>query len=218
MRLLIVVAAAFLAASLYSCKSSSGDASTSFCDTVCLKDTLKFTGDHALRPSVFITPKDCLPDSIIWTYKGMGTNRKTGFTYLLNASVNINKDVIRCFFRDTAVAYILFNDCATGRGFQIKLPYDKKQNFSLKSSGINGFDPKFSIADNLLVNTDRGNIYIEDMNTGKTAMMTFGQKLEINYDALHDHIDSVNVTNDRVWVKVLVDKKWTELEKKITLQ
>jgi hypothetical protein len=219
MRLLITAAAIVFTASLYSCKSSgSGDASKSFCDTVCLKDSLKFTGDHKLAPSVFITAKDCLPDSIIWTYKGLGANRKTGFTYLLNATVNINKEVIRSYFRDTAVAYVLFNDCSTGRGFQITLPFNKKQNFSLKSSGINNFDPKFSIADNLLVNTDRGNIYVEDMASGKKAMMTFGEKLEIDYDALHEHIDSVNITNSRIWVKILVDKKWTELEKKITLE
>jgi hypothetical protein len=217
MRLLIAVSALFVVANLYSCNSSSG-AKKSFCDTVCLKDSLKFTGDHKLKPSVIITAKNCLPDSLIWTYKGLGADRKTGFTYLMNTSVNINKDIIRTFFRDTAVAYLLFNDCATGRGFQIKLPFDKKQSFGLKSSGINNFDPKFSIADNLLVNTDRGNIYVEDMNTGKTAMMTFGEKLDIDYDALHDHIDSVNVTNDRIWVKILIGKEWVPKEKKITFQ
>jgi hypothetical protein len=217
MRLLIAAAALVVMTGFYSCKSSSAPPK-SFCDTVCLKDSLKFTGDHKLKPSVYITAKNCLPDSLIWTYKGLGVDRKTGFTYLLNTTVNINKDVIRSYFRDTAVAYILFNDCATGRGFQIKLPFDKKENFSLKSSGINGFDPKFSVADNLLVNTDRGNIYVEDMATGKTAMMTFGEKLEIDYDAIHDHIDSVNVTNDRIWVKILIEKKWVEKEKKVSLQ
>lgn len=218
MKLLLSLAAFLMITVLYSCKSSGGDQKKSFCDTVCLKDTVKFTGTHALKPSVFITAKNCLPDSIIWTYKGLGANRKTGFTYLLGATVHLNKDVVRTYFRDTAVAYLLFNDCTTGRGFQIKLPFDKKQNFSLKSSGINGFDPKFSVADNLLVNTDRGNIYVEDMATGKTAMMTFGEKLDIDYDAIHDHIDSVNVTNDRIWVKILINKKWEEKEKKITLQ
>lgn len=218
MKLFIPAMALLLTVSFYGCKSSSADGPKSFCDTACLKDTLKFTGSHPLKPSVFITAKDCMPDSIIWTYKGLGANRKTGFTYLLGTTVHINKDVIKAYFRDTAVGYVLFNDCSTGRGFQIKLPFDKKQNFSLKSSGINGFDPKFSIADNLLVNTDRGNIYVEDMNTGKTAMMTFGEKLDIDYDAIHEYIDSVNVTNDRIWVKILINKKWEEKEKKITLQ
>lgn len=217
MKLILAGAAILFALSHTSCKSSA-EAPRSFCDTVCLTDSIKFTGDHALKPSVFITAKDCLPDSIIWTYKGLGANRKTGFTYLLGNTVHVNKDVIRTYFRDTAVAYLLFNDCATGRGFQIKLPFDKKQDISLKKGSINGFDPKFSISDNLLVNTDRGNIYVEDMATGKTAMMTFGEKLDIDYNAIHEHIDSVNVTNDRIWVRILIKEKWEDKEKKITLQ
>ncbi|MBL7732628.1 MAG: hypothetical protein JNM88_15735 [Chitinophagaceae bacterium] len=214
--LVILTGIAIMTASLVSCKSS-GDAPKSFCDTACLKDTLKFTGDHALKPYVYITAKNCLPDSIIWSFKGIGI-RKTGFTYLLGTTVNINPDVIRYFFRDTAVAYVIFNDCSTGRGFQITLPYNKSKNFSLKSSGINSFDPKFSIEKNLLVSTDRGNIFVEDMSTGKTAEMTFGEKIEIDYDAIHDHIDSVNVTSDRIWAKVLIGKEWVVKEKKISLQ
>lgn len=219
MRTLFIAALVMLATALiWSCKSKTAAPPKTFCDTVCLKDSVKFTGDFKLKPYVYISAKNCHADTILWSYKGLGANRKTGFTYLLNSSVNINKDVVRCYFRDTTVAYLLFNDCATGRGFQIKLPFDKNQNFGLKSSGINSFDPKFSVSDNLLVNTDRGNIYVEDMATGKTAMMTFGKKLDIDYDAIHEFIDSVNVTNTRIWVKVKVDEKWTELEKKITLQ
>lgn len=217
MKILVAAAAIALVASFDSCKSSGGDKPRSFCDTACLKDTLKFTGNHPLKPYVYITAKDCRPDSIIWSFKGI-TIRKTGFAYLLGATVNINKDVIRYYFRDTAVAYVLFNDCSTGRGFQITLPYDKKQNFSLRSSGINSFDPKFSVAENLLVSTDRGNIFVEDMATGKKAQMTFGEKIDIDYDAIHEHIDSVNVTSDHIWARVLIGKEWVVKEKKITLE
>ena len=56
------------------------------------------------------------------------------------------------------------------------------------------------------------------MATGKKAMMTFGKAIDIDYDALHEHIDSVNVTNDRIWVKIMLDGQWTEKEKKITLE
>lgn len=217
MRILIIpfIAVAFTF-SFGSCKSSS--VPEVFCDTVCLKDSLKFTGTDKLQPYVYISVKNCKADSIIWSYNGIEVNRKTGFTYLLNTTVNINKDYIRCYFKDADVAWVLFNDCATGRGFQIKLPYDKTQNFGLKSSGINNFDPKFSVAENMVANTDRGNIYVEDMATGKKAMMTFGEKLEIDYDAIHDHIDSVNITGTRIWVKVKVGDAWKELEKKITLE
>jgi len=215
--LLILIIAAAVTASFTSCKSSSSTPKT-FCDTVCLKDSMKFTGTHKMHPYVYISAKNCKPDSILWSYEGMGANRMTGFAYLLSSDINVNPKYFRCVFRDTAAAWLLFNDCATGRGYQVKLPYDIKMSFSLKSSGINNFDPKFSVADNLLVNTDRGNIYVEDMATGKNAMMTFGQKLDIDYDALHNSIDSVNITDTRIWVKLKVDNEWKEMEKKIVLE
>ena len=218
MKTLFAILAILVMAATVSCNNNSAPAPKLFCDTVCLKDTIKFTGTDQKKPTVFITAKDCRADSIIWSYDGMGADRKTGFTYLLNTTVNINKDYIRTYFKNSEVAYVLFNDCQTGRGFQIKLPYDKSQNFSLKSSGINSFDPKFSVAENLMVNTDRGNIYVEDMSSGKKAMMTFGEPLPIDYDVLHDHIDSVNVTNSRIWVKILVGKNWVEKEKNIVLE
>lgn len=204
--------------SFVACKSNKAEGPATFCDTACLTDSIKFRGDHAKEPVVFITGKDCKADSIIWSYKGMGSYRKTGFEYLIGTTVNINRNFVRCFFNNADVAWVLFNDCENGRGFQIKLPYDKSQNFSLKSSGINNIDPKFSISDNLVVNTDRGNLFIEDMSTGKKVTVTFGQALDIDYDALHDHIDSVNITNTRAWAKIKVDKEWKVIEQNITLE
>jgi hypothetical protein len=188
------------------------------CDTTCFRDTLKFTADHELRPYVYISANNCHADTITWSYDGMGVNRKVGINNLLNTSVNMNRDFIKGYVKDTSYAWILFNDCLTRRGFQIKLPYDKKLSFSLKSSGINNMDPKFSVSDQLVVNTDRGNIYVEDMVTGKKAMMTFGEKLDIDYDAIHEFIDSVNVTPARIWVKVKLAEGWKEIKKDITLQ
>ncbi|HMT73140.1 MAG TPA: hypothetical protein PKA77_03675 [Chitinophagaceae bacterium] len=206
-------AIAVLAISFVSCKSKTSDAPPLFCDTVCFKDTLKFTGTHALAPSVFILAKDCAPDTIMWTYKGMGSFRKTTFDF---SDIKMNKDYVRCIFKDTGYAYILFNDCLTGRGYQIKLPFDKKASFIMKSSGINNTDRRFSIADNIVAHTDRGNIFIQDMNTGKTAMMTFGKEIELDYDNIHNYIDSVNITNERIWVKVKIDGEWAVKEKKFT--
>lgn len=204
-----------LALATGACKSSGSGAPNVFCDTSCIKDTLRFSGDHPLQPAVAISVSQCKGDSIIWSYKGMGSERKTKFDY---PDAKLNKDYVRCVFKDTGFAYILFNDCLTGRGFQIKLPFDKKQSFAMRTSGINNLDPKFSISDNLLAFTDRGNIYVEEISSGKKAMMTFGEKLDIDYDALHEYIDSVNVTNDRIWVKVKIKNDWKELEKKITLE
>ena len=216
----IIIATLFaitVAFSLGSCKSSSSAPKT-FCDTVCLKDSIKFSGDHKLQPYVYISVKDCQADTLLWSYNGMGVNRKVGLADFLNTKIYLNKDYVRCFFKDTAYAWLLFNDCSNGRGYSLKLPFNKVNDIGRKSSNINNLDKKFSIANNMVAYTDRGNIYVEDMATGKKAMMTFGQKLEIDYDAIHEYIDSVNVTNDRIWVKVMIDKKWTELEKKITLE
>lgn len=216
MKILIVPAlAVILAFSFGSCKSSSGGGQSLLCDTACLNDTIKFTGDHKLKPYVYITVNNCQADSIIWSYNGMESDRKTKFDY---SAAKMNKNFVRCLFKETDFAYILFNDCVSGRGFQIKLPYDKSQSFVMKTSGINNIDPKFSISDNIVAYTDRGNIYVEDINTNKKAMMTFGEKLDIDYDAIHEYIDSVNVTNSRIWVKVKVKEGWKELEKNITME
>jgi len=84
---------------------------------------------------------------------------------------------------------------------------------------LNKFDPKFSVEDGLVAYTDRGNIFVEEMATGKTAMMTFGKMIaDLDYDAMHEFIDSVNITPTRVWAKVLMDNKWKEIEKNITLE
>ncbi len=219
MKSLLAVAFSFvIAISFVACKSSSGDGPASFCDTACLTDSIKFKGDHKLEPSVYITSNNCKADSIIWTYKGLGELRTTSFENLIGKTPNINKNFIRCYFNNADVAWIMFNDCENGRGFQIKLPYDKSQSVSPKGSGINNLDPKFSISDNLVVYTDRGNLFIEDMSTGKKATMTFGEPLDIDYDALHEHIDSVNVTNSRAWAKVKIGKEWKVIEKNITLE
>lgn len=208
--ILVVVVGIFLT----SCKSSSTTPKT-FCDTVCMTDTVKFTGDHNLEPYVYIVPDNCAPWKIIRSYKGMGTSLTTDFGF---PSVNVNKDYMRVIFGDTAFAYILFNDCITGQGFQIKLPFNKTGNINQRKSGVNAIDPKFNVAPDMIAYTDRGNIYVEQVTSGKKAMMTFGKDLGIDYGVIHDYIDSVHVTSDRIWVKVMLDEKWTPLEKKITLE
>lgn len=201
----------------YGC-GSKGTTAKTFCDTTCMKDSLNFTDDSKLQPYVYISASNCMPDTITWSYKGMGVDKKESFSFFTGREMKINKDYIRCVFNDTASVWIIFNDCNTGRGYQVKLPFNKTGSIGRKSSGINNIDPKFSVADNMVAYTDRGNIFVEEMATGKTAQMTFGKALDIDYDYIHDYIDSVNVTPSRIWVKVMIDKKWTELEKEITLK
>lgn len=215
--LLLCFLTVFSSVFFHSCQGDSHSQAT-FCDTTCFSDTLRFTGSHEQKPTVSISMANCLPDTISWSYQDLGLNRKTGFTYLIGSTVRINKNFVQVKFKDRDYAWVLFNDCITGRGFQIKLPFDKADHFSLKSSGINNLDPKFEVAENLVVNTDRGNIFIEDAYTSKKAMMTFGEKLDIDYDAIHEYIDSVHITEDRVWVRIKLNNAWTDKEKKIVLE
>lgn len=219
MRLFFLLAgSAALALSLGSCQSGGPATATSFCDTVCLKDSLKYEGSSALKPFVYITPTNCVADSIKWGMERSESDRSFAFGDYLRAGTKINKDFVKVFFRDTALAYVQFNDCLSGRGYLLKLPYSKKDNIQVKPTAVTAFDKKFSVTGDLAVYTDRGNIFVEDMTTGKEAMMTFGKQLDIDYENLHQTLDSVNITPDRIWVKVKIDDKWEELEKNISLK
>ncbi|WP_028786739.1 hypothetical protein [Terrimonas ferruginea] len=220
MRLFFLLAgSAALALALGSCGSGSGSAtSTSFCDTVCLKDTLKYEGSSAMKPFVHIVPTNCSPDSVTWGMERSESDHSFAFSEYLRPGMKINKDFVKTSFRDTAMAYVQFNDCQSGRGYLLKLPYGKGQNIQVKPTAVTPFDKKFSITGDLVVYTDRGNIFVEEVATGKEAMMTFGKQLDINYEDLHQTLDSVNITATRIWAKVKIDDKWQEMEKNITLK
>jgi hypothetical protein len=205
-------------ASMISCNNSGKGAKT-FCDTTCQKDTIKFIKeDHELKPYIYISAANCRPDSVIWSYSGMGINRKLGFADFGGSKFPVNKNSMQCFFNDTSYAWLLFNNCETGRGYFAKIPFDKKQNIIRKGSAINHFDPKFSVAGGLVAYTDKGNIFVEDMMTGKKAMMTFGKITDMDYDTMHEVLDSVNITSTRIWAKVKLEKEWQAIEKKIILE
>jgi len=219
MRLIIatVIIATGMGLAFGSCSSSSGKAT--FCDTTCMKDTIKFTENkHPLKPYVYISSRNCAADSVIWSYDGMGVNRKLALTDLLGASLRLDQKYIRCTFKDTSYVWLLFNNCSNGRGYFLKIPFNKKGIISPKASAINGLDPKFSVAEGLAVYTDRANVFIEEMATGKKAMMTFGEDIGPDYNAIHETIDSVNITPARVWAKIKTKDGWKEKEKKITLE
>jgi hypothetical protein len=194
----------------FSCKNSAA-VKASFCDTVCMNDSLKYiNNDHPLKPYVFISAKNCAGDTLTWGF--IGQNKNIPFDYKLN------KDFTRCIIKDTAFALLVFNTCENGRGYFMKFSFGKKASFKKSTTAINNFDPKFSVADSLLVYTDKGNIFVEDIATGKKALMTFGQPLDIDFDAIHETLDSVNITPNRIWAKVKLDDGWKTLEKNITLQ
>jgi hypothetical protein len=212
-----VIAMTMMAWAFTSCKSSSGPAT--FCDTSCLKDSIKFVkDDHPFKPYVYISAANCIADTLTWSYIDMGVDRKMGIPDLVGTTVRLNKDNVSCYIKDTSYAWLAFNDCSNGRGYLLKIPFNKKDNLGRKSSALNKFDPKFSVAEGLVAYSDRGNLFVEDMATGKTAMMTFGSRVETDYDAIHETIDSVNITPTRLWAKVKLDNEWKTFEKNITLK
>ena len=217
MRILFLL---FTAAAFFSCGNNSGNTAKMFCDTACQRDTIKFIEEgHKLRPYIYISAANCLPDSVIWSYSGLGTNRKLSFDDFGGHKFNVNKDYMTCYFKDTSYAWLIFNDCSNGRGYFAKIPFNKSQNIQRKGSAFTKFDPKYAIADGLVAYTDRGNIFVEEMATGKTAMMTFGNMLaDLDYDAMHEFIDSVNITPTHIWAKILRGKNWEVVEKDITLE
>ena len=218
LRHIIPVIIFFICMYIVSCKSKDAATAAVFCDTACFGDTLKFQGDHPKRPYVYLTASSCQADTITWSAEGMGVNKKVDIPDFLKIRVHLNKQYIRCFFKDGEDAWLLFNSCITGRGFSLRLPFNKDSTIGRKSRAINNLDKKFSVEDHLVAYSDGGNLYVEDMGTGKKAMMTFGQDLGIDYDEIHEYIDSVNITSSRIWARVKVGKEWKDQEKKITLE
>lgn len=188
-----------------------------FCDTTCNNDTLLFEGDHRLKPFVTISQKNCLADTLTWSHNQLETNRQMQIPNLLDNPVRINKSAVSCYIKDTSFAILTFNDCVTGRGYMLKLPFDKKQNINKRTSALNSFDKKFVLPDDLRAYADYSTIYVMDITTGKEEQMTFKEEYDINFNDVHKTIDSINISRNRIFVLLKKDGKDVPLEKKINL-
>ncbi|HEY1870522.1 MAG TPA: hypothetical protein VGG71_05650, partial [Chitinophagaceae bacterium] len=111
-----------------------------------------------------------------------------------------------------------FNTCENGRGYFFKLSFARESSFRKSTTAINNFDPKFAVADSLLAYTDKGNIFVEDFRNDKKALVTFGKPLDFDFDAIHETLDSVNITRNHVWAKFKSDGEWKIIDKNITLE
>ena len=212
----IILLLAIVTAFCTSCNNS-GKGKT-FCDTTCNSDTIKFSGSEPFNQAVAISIKDCEPDSLKWTHKGLLNERQILFRQFVTQSVRLNKSAISSAFQDTTNVWLAFNDCITGRGYIFKLPYRTGNQITTISGALNSFDPKFSVDPDLRAYTDRGNIYVVDVTTGKEAQMTFKKEYEMDFNNIHKSIDTINITKQRIYVK-LIDKDGNEIpfEKKIDL-
>jgi hypothetical protein len=166
---------------------------------------------------VSISIKDCAPDSVSWTHGQMAIKRQVPMNDLVNQDIRINRSAISCVIKDTTHAWLTFNDCITGRGFLFKLPFNKMVNISKKLGALTSFDPKFSVEEDLRAYTDRGSIFVMNINTDKEAVMSFKETYDIDFNKIHDHVDSIHVTKKRIWVRLKKDGKDVDLQKAIDL-
>ncbi len=199
------------------CNSGADKSAQTFCDTTCINDTFKFSNDHKLRPRVIITVNNCTADSITWTHDALPANRQMHMGTLLDGLVRLNNSAISCFIKDTSYAWVAFYDCLTGRGYLMQLPFDKTKSVRKMSSAINSFDKKFVVPDDIRAYADYSTIYVEDINTGKKEQMTFKEEYKIDFNNIHEVIDSVNISPGRIYVELVKSGEKIPLEKQISL-
>jgi hypothetical protein len=208
----------FLAAIIFimaSCGSNEGSTGKLLCDTACKSDSIVFKGDHELNPWVGIGVKNCRPDSIIWTHD-LVSSRTMSLPEFIGA-VRMNESNMSYYFKDTGYIWLQFNDCVSGRGYALKLNYDGKRRDKVSGGAFTKFDPKFSIDPDLVAYTDKGSVFVENMATGQQAVSPFDKAYEIDFNKIHDVVDSVNITKTRVWVQMIRDGEKKVYEKKISL-
>jgi hypothetical protein len=198
--------------------NNSGKSAKTFCDTTCKTDSFNFKGADRFESRVNISLKNCKPDSISWTHGGMTITRQLPFNDLTNQDVRLNPAAISCIIKDTSYAWLTFNDCMTGRGFLVKLPFNKANNINKFTGALNNFDPKFSLEPDLRAYTDRGSIYVTDINSGNQEVMTFKETYDIDFNNLHQVVDSINITHKRIYVKLLKNGQEVPIEKAIDLK
>jgi hypothetical protein len=191
--------------------------SKSICDTLCKTDSIKFKGNDQLNQTLAISLKNCQPDTLKWTHGKLKITRQIQLSDFLNQQLKLNPSAVSASFQDTSCAWLAFNDCITGRGYILKLPFNKSNGIQKISGALNKFDPKFNVADGLLAYTDRGSIYVVDGNTGKQAMMTFKEEYPIDFMDIHKVLDSINVTRSRIYVKLIKEGQEVPIEKQIAL-
>ncbi|MFN2457822.1 MAG: hypothetical protein ABR502_06460 [Chitinophagaceae bacterium] len=213
MKLLFILTAVILSAS---CNNSSNTAKA-FCDTTCTSDSFKFSDAHKLNPYVIISVQNCNADTLTWSHDDLPTQRQVHVGTFLEKQVRLHKSAINCFIKDTSYAWLSFNDCITGRGYLMKLPFSKKESINKMSSALNSFDKKFAVPDDLRAYADYSTIYVVDVNTGNKEQMSFKEELDIDFDSVHDVIDSVNIGRNRIYASLIKNGKKVPMEKVISL-
>ena len=206
-----IILVAIAGALFTSCSNNSKTAQT-FCDTTCVNDSIQFKSNADQKLSISI--KNCDPDAVVWENKQ--TKRIIELNEYINKDIKLNRSYVDAAFQDS-VTWLSFNDCITGRGYLLKLPYSKSESIGNYRAALNSFDKKFSVDPDLRAYTDGGNIYVVNVTNGNNAEMTFKENYEMDYDNIHSSIDSIKITKNRIFVTLLKDDKEVPLEKNVSL-
>ena len=166
-----------LAASAFFVSCNNSSTAKTFCDTTCTDNEMTFKGDPQFQQELKLSLKGCAGDSITWTHGKTFERTQIHLPEFLKQSgemnyIKMNKSAIKVAFQDTTRVWFSFNDCITGRGYLLKLPYGGAGMQKI-TGALNSFDPKFSVDPDLRAYTDRGNLYVANVVTGKEASMTF---------------------------------------------
>ncbi len=191
-------------------------ASEPFCkDTSCMTEPIKVVSDAPGKPFVNVTFKDCKIDSIHSDKSGKGLSSKIVFAEFIPNDIKPSKEAFQIDIIGSRHAWMRFNDCATGRGYAIKLAFDETGKTQKLTTAINNFDPKYKVADSLVAYYDNTFIYIQDMHTDKVAQQLLTDVGVRNHDVNQPHslIDSVNITKERIYAKILFEGKTIEHDK-----
>ncbi|WP_157558234.1 hypothetical protein [Niabella aurantiaca] len=202
-----------MAALLASCGGSEGateTASSSFCtDSACITEPLRLGSPTPDKPSVTVSFKDCQIDSIFFDNGKLG-NAKIGFAdFFGGRSIKPGKALFGFAFGEGQGAWLKFNDCATGRGYLIKVPVGKGISPMKYFSAVNNFDPKFRVDEGLVSYYDNTFLYVEDISTGKIAktLLTDTGVKGVDHDNVHSFLDSVNIRKDHLYAKIKYEGK-----------
>ena len=208
-----------LTAAIASCggeNKESAAAAVSFCsDTTCISEPIIAENGKAKLQVVF---NNCTIDSIHWTNNGAAAQQSIVFKEYIGKDIKVSKQKLKVVLNDEKYAWLIANDCATGRGYVIKMPFTKEGTLAKYKSALTGFDPKFKVEDGLVAYYDNTFIYVQDMTTqkvAKTLLSDVGVR-NINFDEAHSVVDSVNITKTDLFAILNLDGKPTE--KKATLE
>ena len=179
-----------------------------FCkDSSCMTEPLKVSSDAPGKPFVTVSFKDCKIDSIHYEKGGMGVIKDIIFAEFIPNDIRPSKEAFTIDIIEGRHAWLRFNDCATGRGYALKLAFDSKGTTQKLTTAINNFDPKYQVADSLVAYYDNTFIYVQDMKTDKIAKQLLTDVGVRKHDVNNPHslIDSVNITKEKLYAKILFE-------------